>query len=182
MSKPWKLLKTEKVFDSKYIKIGKNSVILPNGKEIDDYYTYIDNPDYITVIPIMTDGRILMINEWAFPVNQELLQFPEGYIDHNESPQQAAARELKEETGYIAKEVKIIGSCLHSHRRSTSRQYIALATGIEKIHSKDLKGLEHDIENIIFTKDEIKSKIASGDIIQRNVLSAWSIYWSKLKK
>jgi ADP-ribose pyrophosphatase len=179
MQKPWKLIKSEKVFDSKYIKIGKDQVLLPDGKKIDDYYTFLDCPSYVTVIPVLKNNKILMIEEWAYPVNQLLLQFPEGDMDQGETVEESARRELFEETGYSADEFKILGSCLISHRRTSSRQYVVVAYGANHHSSPELKGLEQNIVSKEVEVSEINAQIASGKIIQRNVLSAWAIFCSK---
>lgn len=70
-------------------------------------YTYIDKPDGVGIIPVV-DSTILMVEQYRHSVGERLLEIPGGLIEKGETPYEAAKRELKEEIGYIAKELHLL--------------------------------------------------------------------------
>lgn len=60
------------------------------------------HPGAVLVLPLLTDDEIVMIHNYRYAVEQELLELPAGTIDPGETPAACAARELEEETGYRA--------------------------------------------------------------------------------
>ncbi|HSE29545.1 MAG TPA: NUDIX hydrolase [Candidatus Saccharimonadales bacterium] len=152
----------------------EHTVKLPDGTEI-DYLLEVNRKDYVTTIA-RHKGKFAMIRDYSYPNDARLLQFSEGWIDEGESSEQAASRELKEETGLRAAKVREIGTNLHDHRRSTASSHVMLAENIEDTGTANLESTEHGIETVYLTEAEIWKKIASGEIVQKNTLAAWAIY------
>ena len=171
----WERLSSEIIFEHPYLKIGEDRVRLPDGKEI-DYITFLDRPDFVTIIPILPSGKILMTKEHAYPINEPILQFSEGECDSGESVEHASEREFFEETGYKADEFKLIGSVLTYHRRSEAMQRVVVATGVSWHSEPRGDGIEQGIETLEMTDKEISSAVAKGVIFQANALAAWSVY------
>jgi len=102
----------EKTITSKLIHQGRNfnfkidDVQLHNGKittrEI------VDHPGAIAIVPILEDGRILLVRQYRYAAGKELLEIPAGTLEKGEAPDTCARRELKEETGYTAGSMKKI--------------------------------------------------------------------------
>ncbi len=102
----------EKTITSKLIHQGRNfnfktdDVQLHNGKittrEI------VDHPGAIAIVPILEDGRILLVRQYRYAAGKELLEIPAGTLKKGEAPDTCARRELKEETGYTAGSMKKI--------------------------------------------------------------------------
>jgi ADP-ribose pyrophosphatase len=68
--------------------------------------------NYSTIVPFISRTEILAIKSYRHIVDSVQIEVPSGYIENDESPQHAATRELKEETGYAAKRMVSIGSSL----------------------------------------------------------------------
>ena len=66
----------------------------------------MEHPGAVAIIPVLPDGRILLVRQFRHPVGQVLLEIPAGKLDPGESPDACAARELEEETGYRAKSLE----------------------------------------------------------------------------
>ncbi len=97
--KPWKLLDTEYLVDAPWLKVAKEKCELPNGKIIDDFYT-LWQPDWVLILARTTEGKWVMTEQYRHGTGKITLEFPAGIIDKGETPEQAALRELQEESGY----------------------------------------------------------------------------------
>jgi len=64
----------------------------------------------VVVVPILDDGRVVMVKQWRAPVGAWVLEVPAGRLEPGENPLEAAGRELEEETGYRAGELVGLGS------------------------------------------------------------------------
>ena len=97
--KPWKLLDSEYLVDAPWLKVAKEKCELPNGKVIDDFYT-LWQPDWVLILARTTEGKWVMTEQYRHGTGKIALEFPAGIIDKGETPEQAALRELQEESGY----------------------------------------------------------------------------------
>lgn len=90
----------EQVYDGHFLKIQRDKVVLPNGKNT--YREYIKHPGAVVILPLFSDGCVLLERQFRYPLNKVFIEFPAGKIDPNEDPLECAKRELQEETGYTA--------------------------------------------------------------------------------
>ncbi len=176
----WVKISTRTIFQHPRLNLVEDRVLIHGGAEI-DYLRFENYDDYSTVIPITADGKILMINEYAYPINLELLQFPEGGKGSNETIEQAALRELEEEVGLRAEELIPIGHNLHHHRRSTAKNVVFIAKGLIQT-STNLDLEETGISAVLLEEKDVWKLIAAGKIIQKNTLAAWSMYQAHKKQ
>ncbi len=100
--KPFKILKKERLVNSPFCCIEKQLVELPNGSTADWFVSL--SSDAVIVIPIMTDGSVVLQQQYKHGGGEIVTEFCAGMVDEGETPAQAAARELQEETGYTAEE------------------------------------------------------------------------------
>lgn len=170
IDKKWTLVKSKPVFESKWLSVFENDYKLPNGKELKNYY-HLARPNYVLIIAIDKDKNIIVERNYRRGVDDFVYELPAGWIDEKETPDEAARRELAEETGYIA-EVKILGEIYPQPSFSSMIAYVALA----KIdHSlKDEQKLDHDehIKYELISLRLIKQMIAEGKIKDMGFLSA----------
>lgn len=96
----WQRLSTEIAYDSKYFRVKKDRVRIPDGSEIE--WTYWDSPDSAMVIGMTADKKLVMIRQYRYMADQFVTEFPSGRIEEGETPQDCARREFEEETGYAA--------------------------------------------------------------------------------
>src|SRR5258708_32981468 len=98
MSK-WKVLSSKYGFDTPWFKVLLETVELPNGKVVEDFSMWAER-DVVFLFAITKDNKIPLVKQYKHGAQEELIEFPAGYIDKNETPEIAARRELLEETGY----------------------------------------------------------------------------------
>ena len=125
---------TAKVLSSKVIYTGpvfgirRDEVIEPSG--VRTTREMITHPGSVVVLPVLPDGRIVMIRQYRHAAKQYLWELVAGRIDEGEAPRKAAARELMEETGYHAKKFTIFLDVFPTPGFLEERMYILLAQGL----------------------------------------------------
>jgi ADP-ribose diphosphatase len=123
-----KILRSEIIYKGPIFGIRRDEVIEPSGlratREI------ITHPGSVVVLPILPDGRILMIRQYRHAARQYLWELVAGRIDGGEKPRQAAARELIEETGYRARKFQVFLDVFPTPGFLEERMFILLAAGL----------------------------------------------------
>ena len=101
-------LASEAVYDGHFLKVRRDRVRLPDGREAKR--EYIVHPGAVMVVPLLDDGSLLLERQYRYPMGRVMLEFPAGKLDPNETPRICGQRELREETGYSAREWAYAGS------------------------------------------------------------------------
>jgi len=123
----WKKLKEELVYDD-WRKVIKKSYQLPDGKTY--IYDIIGNNDYVTVVAFTKDRKAILTKQFRPGPELILTSFPEGYIDEGETPQETALRELKEETGFVSDNIRLIQAFRRAY--NNEKRYVLMALDCEK--------------------------------------------------
>ncbi|MEM3753444.1 MAG: NUDIX hydrolase [Candidatus Micrarchaeaceae archaeon] len=89
-------------------------------------------PNVAVILPILSNGRILMERQYRFPIKKYIYELPAGDIKKGERPEDAAMRELEEETGYIAGKLRFMFRAYASPGISTETFNMYVATGLKK--------------------------------------------------
>ena len=97
---------SKEVFSGKLLHVTSDSVLLENGKQA--VREIIHHNGAAAVIAFDENNRLLMVRQYRYAIGQELLEIPAGKIDPGETPEQCAARELVEETGYLNEQFALI--------------------------------------------------------------------------
>lgn len=175
--KKWKLLKSEKLFNSKWISLSKNSYEI-NGKIFDDYY-HIDRPDYVLIVAVNEKKEIIIERQYRRGIDEIMLELPSGWIDEGENPVQAAERELQEETGYKGKGEQI-GVLKAQPGFMSMKAYVILIRIDKEMGDKSLSS-DEIIETFKLPIDKITEMIKNGEITDMNFVSAINLYMIKKK-
>ncbi len=128
------------IYADKILRLEKKRI---NGKA--HPFDIIKSKDAVAIIPLL-ENKIVLERQYRVAVGKELYEIPAGHIEKGEKPENAAKRELQEETGYVAKRVEHIFSAYSSPGYLTEKLYFYIATGL-------IKGKSHkDIDEVIKTK------------------------------
>lgn len=95
-------LDSRQIFRGRFIDVRRDTVRLPDGSE--GWREYIVHPGAVMIIPVLDDGRLVVERQFRYPLHRAFVEFPAGKIDADEPTLQCAIRELREETGYTARE------------------------------------------------------------------------------
>lgn len=99
---------SEAVFDGVLLHVRRDRVRLPDGREA--VREWIDHPGAVLIVAQLGDGGIVFVRQFRYPVGRVLLELPAGRIDPGEEPEACARRELREETGYEARQWQQLGA------------------------------------------------------------------------
>ena len=123
-----KVLSSKTVYEGPVFGIRRDEVIEPSG--VRTTREVITHPGSVVVLPVLRDGRILLIQQYRHAAHQYLWELVAGRIDAGESPREAAARELIEETGYRAKSLRVFLYMFPTPGFLEEKMYILLAKGL----------------------------------------------------
>jgi ADP-ribose pyrophosphatase len=123
-----KVLSSRIIYEGAVFGIRRDEIIEPSG--VRTTREMITHPGSVVVLPVLPDGRILLIQQYRYAARQYLWELVAGRMDPGENPRQAAARELIEETGYRAKRLRIFLEFFPTPGFLEEKMFLLLAEGL----------------------------------------------------
>ena len=123
-------IRTEHIFRGKLLDVWRDVVRLSSGRETTR--EYIKHPGAVAIIPILPDGKILLIRQFRYALGEVEIEIPAGKIDKGESKEETVIRELVEETAYRAGKIKQIGEIHPCIGYSNERIWLYLAEELNR--------------------------------------------------
>ena len=168
--KPWKILGSKYLYKTNGIAVRIDQCKIPNGSVFEPYV--IETGTWVNVIALTKDREVILIKQYRHGVGQVLLEIPAGVMDaEDESPLQAAKRELLEETGYTSEKFVQVGSVYPNPATHTNMTYSFLALDVEKVGEQNLDETE-EIEISLVPFDEFITLAKEGGLPQTLHVSA----------
>ncbi len=177
--KPFTTLSQELLADYRIFRLRKDRCRSPRTQGEHDFYV-LEADSWVNVVALTPDEQIILIEQYRFGVGQITLEMPGGIIDPGETPLEAAARELIEETGYQADAISVLGHVDPNPAILNNRCYTALALGCRNIAGQSLDEKE-DIAVRLLPIADVPQLLASGQITHALVWAAYLHYdlWKK---
>jgi len=119
------------------------------------------HPGAVVILPLKENRKIVFVKQYRHGAEEELLELPAGTLEEGENPEECALRELEEETGYKASEIKLLGMHYASPGYSTEVFYSFVASGLKKGTQKleideDISIVEYDMKDVLkLVKDNV---------------------------
>lgn len=156
-----------------FLEVRRDNVLLPDGSQATR--EYIQHPGAVAVIPILDDGRLVMVRQHRYPIASILLEWPAGKLDVGEHSLACGMRELREETGYTAREWAFAGRIHNAAAYSTEILWLWFARGLSA-GSRQLDVGEF-VETVQLSEAELDALDARGELT--DVKTLIGLHWLK---
>lgn len=164
----WKVSSSAYAFVSRWLKVRKDKVILPSEVEIDDFYV-VELADWVNVVAVTEEGEIIIEEQYRHGIGKVCKELPAGMVEERENPEEAARRELREETGYVGGVWVPYGECCPNASGMNNKCYSFLARGVRRVGNPELESSE-DIRVHTYKIEEVKRLIENGSICESVML------------
>lgn len=124
----WTTLSSERPYVTRWLAVRRDQVRTHTGDEIT--YSCIERPDCVAVVALTTDGDLLLLRQYRYPVGAWCWEIPMGAIEAGEEPETTVARELAEEAGGQAASVRYIATFYTATGSLTQQCMVYLAEGV----------------------------------------------------
>ena len=167
-----KVLKSESIYSGRVISLIKDTVILPSGRTV--IREKVMHPGSVGILPVLEDGRLVLIRQFRYVVGSSLLEIPAGTVEKGESPEECAARELQEETGYRAGKLTLLSAFYLAPGYSNEFMWLFKATELEAGEMRPMP--DESIEVRRLSLEEALQMIRSGEIRDVKTICAILLY------
>jgi 8-oxo-dGTP pyrophosphatase MutT (NUDIX family) len=162
---------TEVVYDG-FSTVLRESVRTPDGDEM--VREIVRHDDAVAVVPVLDDGRIVLLRQYRQPVRRYVLELPAGKMDvEGESPEEVAHRELAEEIGHDARELVHLVTFQNSSGWTTEQTHVYLGRGVHPVDPPEgfrPKHEEADMEVVPFTAEDVVGLARRGELTDAKTL------------
>jgi ADP-ribose diphosphatase len=155
-----KILRSKIIYQGRVFGVRRDEVLEPTG--LRTTREVITHPGSVVVLPVLPDGRIVLIRQYRHATRQFLWELVAGRIERGENPRRGAARELIEETGYRAKRFRVFLDVFPTPGFLEERMYILLAEGLTLGEAEPEDDEKITVKS--FTRKELEKMIRTGKL------------------
>jgi len=175
----WKRLGSERILENPYFSLRADRLRLPDGGIKDPYYV-LERPDAAIIFPLTASGEVVLVRQYRPPLEMMELGLPAGLVEVGERPEDAARRELSEETGYTGGEWELLGSLASSPSLKDNWAYLFLAHGVEETAAPDPD--EHELVEVVRVPiEDLADLVHTGKIVSSSGVAAIMLALERLR-
>lgn len=170
-----RILKTNTLLKTRLFTIEEVQLRFANGEERIYERLHSEQRTFVTIVPLLDRNTILLISEYAAGTDRYELGFPKGLVERDEDPLQAAHRELREEVGYDAKNMRLLTSMTSAPGYSSGHTLVVIA---QDLYEDPLVGDEPEpIVVVPWKLDNLQSLLTRDDFSEARSIAA--LFWVK---
>jgi ADP-ribose pyrophosphatase len=168
----WTRLSKRIVAANPYYNVALDRYVRPDGQVAD--YQYIDIPGSAMVVPVLPDGRLVLVSQYRYLMGRDSLEFPAGGMPPETSPLQTARRELREETGYEAASWEKIGAFAPYNGVSNEMCHVFVATELSFVATQ--REVTEEMETVELCVEELEKQVRSGELWDGMTISSFRLF------
>jgi len=169
---PWEVQEAEALLETVIFTVRSRHCSSRTNSQKSGRFVYLDSPDWVNVVPLTSDRRVVLIEQFRHGRSEVTLELPGGMVDEGETSLEAGVRELREETGYEGERAQLIGFVTPNPAIQNNRCHTALVYDVERRFQPSLDGNE-EIAVRLVPLAEIPELIRSGTIHHALVVAAF---------
>lgn len=172
-----KLISSRMIYEGRILKLRVDTVRTADGRE--STREIIEHAACIAVIPVDTDGNILLVKQYRRALDKELLEIPAGGIDEGEDIEKAVIREMQEEIGYRPQKLECLGGFYSTPGFCNEFLHLYLATDLVpgRLQAEDTAGIEVVRVPVL----QVPDLVTSGKIEDAKTVTGLLFYLGYLK-
>ncbi|NUQ63637.1 MAG: NUDIX hydrolase [Pirellulales bacterium] len=179
LDRSWTLLDSRQIAQYPILRLREDRYRFePTGAE--SCFIVCDTADWALIIATTADGQLVLVRQYRHGVQEVVLEVPGGVLDHGESPEDAARRELREETGYEAGRVRYLGKMLPNPAINNARLHVVLAEDCRWAGAPQFDPFEQ-IDVVLRPVADVPRMIAAGEIAHALVIASFAL-WDSVRR
>jgi ADP-ribose pyrophosphatase len=173
-----KILKSEIIYEGNAFGVRRDEIIEPTG--VHTVRDVVTHPGSVVVLPVLPDGRIVMVRQYRYATKQYLWELVAGRMERGEDPKKGAQRELLEETGYRARKLSVFLDLFPTPGFLEERMYLLLAEGL----TAGVAEPEEDEKLLVaaYTRRQLEQMMRAGKLRDAKSIAGLLFYFSFLQK
>ena len=169
--KQWKVNSSKRDTSYRIFSLRTDRAVSPRTGQEHEFFI-LESSSWVNVIPLTPEDNVVMVRQYRHGIQDITLEIPGGLVEGNDSPEEAASKELCEETGYRASEMTLLGRVHPNPAIQNNACYTFLAKDVF-LAGKQQQDEKEDIEVLIRPLAEIPGLIREGKITHSLVLAAF---------
>ncbi|SHG16435.1 ADP-ribose pyrophosphatase YjhB, NUDIX family [Desulfacinum infernum DSM 9756] len=175
----WTVLSSERWNGTRIVGFRKDRVVSPRtGREHDVFV--LESPAWVNVIPITADSQVVLVRQYRHGIRDVTLEIPGGVVEDGDTPEEAARRELREETGYEAESLVSLGYVQPNPAIQSNLCHTFVALRVRRTGDPSPDDME-DIEVVTRPLAQIPALIDRGEINHALIVAAFCRFFLRYR-
>ncbi len=168
-----KTISVTRGFTGRAIKVDVIDIELPNGQK--SVRECVRHRGAVAILARRPDGRFIFARQYRKCIEQAYIEIPAGCCEEGEPPDLAAHRELREESGYIVKQLLPLGSTYACPGYSEERLHLFYAEVDQEPGQTDFDQ-DENVETLLYTEEAVEKAMLDGTISDAKTMAAWLLW------